>query len=493
MRLSFVLAAAVAAALAAWPLRAADPSVTYEAEAMASASSGAHTPFWLAAGRDDLGSVRTGTGYLRAAVFRQAPQQKGLTWGFGADLAGSWRAEAPFVVRQLYGELRYGAFLLSAGPRVMPDSAGFVDRRLSSGDLLFAGNALPVPEIRLSMPGYVDIPGLRHWLGVKAYLSYGRFTDGAWQRSFAADGNYRYTTDVLFHSKGISFRVGPQGSPFVFEGALDMAAQFGGRMMQGDSLIRVLPHRLKDYLKVLIPKGADSSAPLGEQTNVLGNHQGEWRARLRWQPAGRQWRIAAYYLHYFDDHSMIFFDYPWKDGLWGLEYRNPSGRWITGAAYEFVSTTDQSGPVYWDHTPSIPEQVSGRDDYYNHADIYNAWQHWGMGIANPLIIAPVYNPDGFIRFQCNRLRGHHWAVEGRPLDCLGYRLVCSYTRGWGTYQRPYREVKSGVSLLAEASWTPRRDAGWSAVLAVGADFGRLLGKNFGASLSIKKTGLLTNK
>lgn len=493
MNLTRNLMAALALIAAVLPLRAADPPVTYEAQAEASASSGAHTPFWMAANRDGLGSVRKNGGFVRAALFRKAEDEKRFTWGFGTDVAGAWRAEAPFVVRQLYGELRYRDFLLSVGPRVLPDTATLVDRRLSSGDLLFSGNALPVPEARLSMPRYLDIPGLRHWIGVKAYISYGRFTDGNWQRSFASDGDYRYTRDVLFHSKGIALRVGRQGSPFVFEGALDMAAQFGGKMMRGDSVIRVLPHRLKDYLKALIPRGADSNAPLGEQTNVLGNHQGEWSARLRWQPSGRPWRLAAYYLHYFDDHSMMFFDYPWKDGLWGIEYRNPSGRWVTGAVYEFVSTTDQSGPVYWDHTPSIPEQVSGRDDYYNHADIYNAWQHWGMGLANPLVIAPVYNPDGFIRFQCNRLRGHHWAVEGEPFDGLGYRVLCSYTRGWGTYPRPYREVKSNLNLLAEATWAPGRAGGWSATLAVGADFGRLLGKSFGASLSIKKTGLLTNK
>lgn len=468
---------------------AADPPVRYEAETMASLSTGSNTPFWLIADREGLGSVKRNTGYIRAAIERRTTGRKRVTWGFGADLVAGWRAESPFTVRQLYGEARYRDFLLSIGPKCLDDTARLVNRRLSSGDLLFSGNSLPIPEVRLAMPEYLDIPGLRHWLGFKAYISYGIFSDSHWQKSYT-DGRSNYTRNVLFHSKGLFLRIGPQSAPFSFEGALEMAAQFGGTVLRGDKVILSLPHGLKDFWKITFPSAGGSDSPMGEQTNILGNHTGEWSARLNWRPAGRSWQLSAYYLHFFEDHSMMLFDYPWRDGLFGLEYRNPAGRWLTGAVYEFISTTDQAGPVYWDHTDLIPEQVSGTDDYYNHF-IYNGWEHWGMGIGNPLLISPVYNSNGSLAFQCTRLRGHHWAIEGQPSANMGYRVLTSYTRGWGTYGTPYKEVKSNVNLLLELSYTNSRLSGWSANLDLAADWGRMLGRSFGAAVTLKKSGLLT--
>lgn len=463
--------------------------ISYDAETMASISTGRNTPFWLVANKEGLGSIRTNTGYVRGALMREATGEKRLTWGFGADLMGAWRAEAPFIVRQLYGELRYRDFVLTVGSKCLSDTSRLVNRRLSSGDLLFSGNALPVPEARLSMPDYLYIPGLHNWLGFKAYIGYGLMTDSRWKKSYT-DNNSNYTRHVLFHTKGLMLRVGPQGRPFSFEGGLEMAAQFGGTIMRGDSVVRHLPHGLKDFWKVTVPSGGGTDSPIGEQTNVLGNHTGEWSARLNWHPANRSWQLSAYYLHFFEDHSMMFFDYPWRDGLFGLEFRNPAGRWITGAVYEFLSTTDQSGPVYWDHTSLIPEQVSGADDYYNHS-YYDGWEHWGMGMGNPLLISPLYNRNGTLNFQCSRVRGHHWAIEGQPSANVGYRVLTSYTRGWGTYSLPYTDVRSNINLLLEVSCTTPRLAGWSGTLSLGADWGSLLGRSFGAAITIKKSGIIT--
>lgn len=486
-RLTTAILAAVALTLGA-SAQTSDRGIAYEAEALVSVSTGRNTPFWLAANREGLGSIRRNQGYVRGAAWREAPGERRLTWGFGIDLAGAWRAEAPFIVRQLYGQLRYRDFMLSVGPRCMADTARLVDRRLSSGDLLFSGNSLPIPEARLEMPEYLDIPGLRHWIGVRAYVGYGYFSDSGWQTSHAGPTE-RYDEDVLFHAKGIFLRIGPPGKQFRLESALEMGTQFGGRVMIGDSVVARMPHGLSDFLKALIPFKGGDNAPVGEQTNVLGNHMGQWSARLRWEPHGRPWTLALHYLHYFDDHSMMFMEYPWRDGLIGIEYRSRERGWITGAAYEFLSTTDQSGPVYWDSTPTVPGQVAGRDDYYNHY-IYTGWHHWGMGIANPLIISPVYNSDGSLIFKCTRLRGHHWAIEGQPTRSLGYRILTSYTRGWGTYDRPYRDVRSNVNLLVELNYRPSRLPGWSATLSLGADWGRLLGRSFGASLTITRSGIL---
>ena len=133
--------------------------------------------------------------------------------------------------------------------------------------------------------------------------------------------------------------------------------------------------------------------------------------------------------------------------------------------------------------------MSGRDQYYNHV-IYTGWQHWGYGIGNPLLISPLYNADHSLYFYHNRIKGHHFGLEGRPSACVGWRLLLSYTRSWGTYDTPTRRVMRNFNTLAEVTYSPRRLAGWSATLSVATDGGALLGPSFGTMLSIKKTGWL---
>lgn len=60
---------------------------------------------------------------------------------------------------------------------------------------------------------------------------------------------------------------------------------------------------------------------------------------------------------------------------------------VTTLVYEFLRTTDQSGAIYHDHTEAIPDQISARDNYYNHG-LYTGWQHWGQAIGNPLFTSP---------------------------------------------------------------------------------------------------------
>ena len=83
----------------------------------------------------------------------------------------------------------------------------------------------------------------------------------------------------------------------------------------------------------------------------------------------------------------MFGEYGWKDCLAGIEITFPKNPVVSSFVYEYISTKDQTSPVYWDHTPEIPEQISGADNYYNHY-IYSGWQHWGMGIGNLLSCLP---------------------------------------------------------------------------------------------------------
>lgn len=472
-----------------------DSTYRYSVTLNGSVSSGDFTPFWLVNNRQGLSSLRKDNGYLRASLFRRADTTRTWSWDFGVDLAVAAHYQSTFNVQQLYAGVNWRWLNLTIGSKERHAFLG--DWRLSSGDLLFSENARPIPQARLETRDYVFIPGTRNWLSVRAYISVGAFTDTHWAEDYVPETS-RLARNVLFHSKGLMFRIGdPARDQLTFEGGMEMGAQWGGTIRRYDKATGKftyshMGHSLKDFWHVLIPSsGGDSSDPtqMGEILNCYGNHTGQWSFGLNWLPDYTQWGVKAYYKHYFEDHSMMTFDYPWRDMLIGGEIRLPANPVIDKFVYEYLMMKFQAGPVYWDHTPEINSQVSGRDDYYNHG-IYNGWQHWGMGIGNPLLRAPLYNSNHELYFYHNRVKAHHFGFGGAPLPGLDYRVLFTYNRSWGTYGFPTSQVLHGYNLLLEATWRPARLKGWSGTLSLGADWGKLTGRSRGMMLSISKSGWL---
>lgn len=467
-------------------------SIRYHAEVAATLGGGDHTPFWLMNNRYGLSSATRNNGYLRAGVFHDMDTTRRFTWGAGADLAVAARFTSRFVVQQLYAEAKYRCLNLLVGSKEMP---GFISNNdLATGNLTYSGNARPIPQVRAGIFDYADFWGCKGWFAIKGYVAFGKFTDNRWIESWVDPNlpNSHFTLNTLYHSKAIFFRGGnARKFPLEFELGLEMATQFGGESyyFKNDKHdVIVMPHGWKNFVKALIPMRGGNDTPLGEQYNIEGNMLGSWNFALSWKTDN--WSVKAYYQHCYEDHSMLFFDYPWKDGLYGVEARFPKNRWVSEAVYEFLYTKDQAGSVYWDHTPEITEQVSGRDNYYNHS-IYNGWQHWGMSIGNPLIVSPIYNPAPHrMAFLSTRMWGHHLGFKGQPLDCLGYRILLSYQKSWGTYTVPFANPEKSFNLMAELSYSPAKLKGWKADVAFGMDRGSLLGNNTGVMLRISKTGWL---
>lgn len=461
----------------------AEDSIRYEIEARASLSFGENTPFWLANNLQGLGSPRKNSGFVKAGAFKDIDRDKKFSWGAGVSLAGAWRNVSPFYVHQLYGEIRYRSLGVMAGSKEI--AGNLSDPRLSSGGLLYSGNALPIPQLRAGIFDYADFWGTRGWLGVKGYMAYGMFTDSRWQKSWAAPGTKR-TEDVLYHSKGLWLRGGNTDVfPLQGEIGIEMATQFGGRSYQDGKEIS-MGHGFKKWWHAFFPHSGSEGTHLGDAVSTEGNMLGTYDFALSWLPAA-DWSVKAYYQHYFEDQSQMTFEYGWKDGLWGIEAVLPSNRFVSGIVIEYLYSKDQSGAVFNNSTPEIPEQISGRDEYYNHF-LYSGWQHWGMGIGNPLILSPVYNRDHNLWLSDTRIEAWHIGLKGSPLPELDYRVLMSYSRNWGTYTRPLPEELANFNALLELTWKPERFKGWEASLGIAGDTGRLLGKSFGMALTISKTG-----
>lgn len=496
-----IIVAAILAFFVTLPCRAfeiPDSTVSYAVEFNSSVSTGETTPFWLVANRYGLSSLESWNGYLRAGIFKHKKYDRRFDWEVGADLAVPYGYSSSFLIQQLYAGVRYRSLNLTIGSKQW--QSGVVDPNLSSGDMVLSTNARPVPQIHLEMPHYNYVPFTKKWLAVRGYFSMGMCTDEKWERNRAGAGA-SWVENRLFHTKGLFLRgFNPDNSPITVEGGLEMASHWGGTIHAVDRYTKEpytveIPHGFKDMLKMIIGKGGGNSADphqQGEILNAAGNHVGQWSLAVNWAPKNLDWKVRAYYEHYFEDHSMMFFDHAWKDMLLGVQVEFPKNPIISKFVYEYINTKDQSGAVYWDITPEIPSQVSGRDSYYSHY-LYTGWQHWGMGQGNPLLISPIYNTPGqydSYNFMNNRIKGHHIGFEGSPLRDLNYRVLLTYTRSWGSYDMPARYLRYNFNGLVEMNYHPSRFPGWNAKLGIGFDVSDLVGDNFGAMLTITKTGWL---
>jgi hypothetical protein len=481
----------------------------YRVGGQVSVSAGDREPLWLNANRYGLSSLKRANGYVRAGIFRDITNDTLSKWryGYGADVAVAAGFTSSVVVQQAYAEGQWQFIRLTAGSKEYP--LELKNQELSTGSQALGVNARPVPQLRLSMPDYVAIPYTRGWLAFKCHGAYGMMTDDGWQRDFT-QCRKAYTEGVLYHSKAGYVRIGP--GRINFELGLEMGCLFGGKahLFNGTNE-RVIENEtgFSAYLHALTAGGSDVTD--GDYKNSEGNHVGNWTARLNIDRDS--WWLGLYVDQMFEDNSMMvhiayngwgegetafqhtrsrYFVYDFKDGLLGAELQLKKCRLLNDIVVEFLTSKYQGGPVYHDITTNIGEHITGRDNYYNH-HLFNCWQHWGQVMGNPLYRSPLYNDDGEITVYNNRFTAWHAGISGNPSERWHYRLLATWQRGYGTYNRLLLDKPVNVSLLAEATYGFAGQSplgGWQVKAAFGLDRGGIYGKNAGLQLSVVKAGRL---
>lgn len=484
----------------------------YNIEMQATLSNG-RTPLWMNANRYGLSSLEERNGYVMAGVSRPLRADSARRWGmgFGVEVAVPYNFTSKVVVQQAFMELRWLHGVLTVGSKEYPME--LKNNRLSSGSQTLGINARPVPQARLALPEYWTLPFGRGWLHIKGHAAFGLMTDDNWQHDFT-ERQTKYVDNVLYHSKAGYLKIGNgrRACPFSLELGIEMAATFGGTTYMPDGHGGMVAQKnnsgLRAFLNAFIPGGYD----IGETTyqNVEGNHLGSWLVRMNWDAGA--WRLGVYADKYFEDHSAMFFLdydgygegnewqvkkekryflYDFKDVMLGAELNLKRGRWLKDVVFEYVYSKYQSGPIYHDHTGTVPDHLGGKDNFYNHS-VYTGWQHWGQVMGNPLYRSPIYNGDGNIDVQNNRFMAFHLGVDGRPAERLAYRVLASWQDGLGTYDDPYARKLHNFSFLVEGEYVfgGRMLDGWSVKGGYAMDFGKILGNNHGFQLTIAKRGML---
>lgn len=467
--------------------------ITMDLSSEASIGNGSNSPYYLVSNRHGILDRRPDTGYLRANLHGEWNEDK---WQFqaGADVVASAHAYSNLDIHQLYvSAFRNGLGILVGRIEHSPSLRDF---NLSSGSMVWSGNARPIPQIWFGTKEFLDIRGTKGWLQIKGDMLYGRYMDDDYlEKEYAlytedktGYGRSWITTDIWSHQKRLYLRTNPQ-KPWVITVGGEHGAQFGGHIRSAldpeleDARFSPTP---ADFLRVFIQAAGGSNAAVGDKNFKYGNHIGILSALAEYQwGTDHQHRVGFYMEDIFEDGSGIR-KLNGMDGLWGIEYHNTAEEsWISGVVLEYLQTTDQSGPIHWapddfsaDHVSNaMPNECTGQDDYYNNY-FYTSYAHYGMACGSPMLKSPVYNTDHYLRFTDNRVKAWHLGLNGRK-GAFGYRVLASYRQSWGTYFYPNPRIYDSINALFELNW---QHGDWQLNAGYAFDHGELFGNNQALSL-----------
>ena len=378
---------------------------------------------------------------------------------------------ADVLINKLYLKLRFHFLEVSLGSRHYSNDVEY--EPLSSGGMLFSRNALPLPGIRAGFNRFVSVPFIFDMLQLNGAISHSYFTD---QLDFK---------NVMLHHKYVNFKLG-KPLPVRLLYRFDHVVQWGGKSLIPG--VNDQPSSWQDFVAVLLVKSGREGATTSDQINVLGNHI--ISQSLKMEVETSQWMMTTYWQGILEDKPFRFLGYTMNspDGLWGLTWQNKRPGWVKALLYEFLNTTDQSGP-YHDRDGVV---YGGADNYYT-GFYASGWSHRGNMMGTPFVPARVYTPGMPIDSVVNRVRAHHFGVEGGSKR-LKFRLKASFVKGYaGNFNDfiPMTLVKVNRQryYMLNVDYALPRWQDYYLGVALGVDRGTHTGNATGLQVSLRKSGL----
>ena len=452
-------------------------TLRYGWDVSALASSGKFAPFWLQSNRNGDISSSPYSGNLSLNIYKQdVHHERWWDYDFAVQLTARVQSRIPgsaFATQQrvvteyfnlLYAHVRLYIFDITAG--IKPMIYETQDTALSMGSLVFSGNSHPIPRVTIGIDRYVPFPGCYGYFELKGGLTHAWMTDNVYMR-----GSY-------MHHKWLGLRIGGR-LPVNISYEFHHAAQWGGISPKyGD-----IGSDWQSYMNVFFARSG--GVMRNDQLNAQGNHVGSQQLMLTGK--GEGWELSAYWQNFFEDNFAAIGDgQNLSDGLWGICLKQNRWPFIHGVTYEFLNTTDQSGP--WHDRDGLC--YAGNDSYYRNSVFVNGWNYFYRSIGTPFITSPLYNDDGTIYTLNSRVRVHHVGVRG---DIYGfmYRIKASYARNYGNDNTSRAVISDNTALLLEVQKHVEQAWGLDFGLRLAGDFGTQWGNQFGAQISVSKRGIIT--
>ena len=459
-------------------LSAQNDAVKYGLSLSTLTSEGEFAPFWLQS--LEYGKVfhTPNTSYASATILKEYGDKRRIfDYGFKADfllrsdlaIKGIYvPIQNEFYFHELYAKARIFGFNMIVGSK--EEIIGNQDSTLSSGGIIFSRNARPIPKITFGLTDFTALPGSGNMIFIKGALSHGQFIDNI------------NAKDVLLHHKYLYLRFAGNDLPIWFEAGVDHFAQWGGVLPKFGKINT----NLTNYIRVFLGKQGGSDATLGDQVNAFGNHILSQSVKGGFSLG--DYKISTYWQNLSEDGPLKFF---WgamnkEDGLFGFSVKNKSFKLLQGFLYEYMNTSDQSGP-YHDKDGMV---YGGRDGYFNSE--YGSWTNYDRIIGTPFITSPVYYKKGEVKITNSAVKIHHIGLEGELLG-FEYTLLATLNKNYGHYYETWENKRPDImrlnkSLLLELNKKFGKKQTLETKLSLGADFGEMYGKNLGVMFTIKKTG-----
>ncbi len=452
----------------------------YKLQSTLVTSSGNSAAFWGVSNNYGTISTNPHSAALRLGIFSafDTLRTNKLQYSYGVELLNQTDGSRA-TLQQYYLKLKY-RFISVQGGRI-EEFFGNQDSTLSSGGLLWSGNAQPMPKITIGMLNYTAVPYTLGLVEIKGALSHGWFERDA------------YVKNEWLHHKYAYVRLGGK-LPVRFHFGFHHYAQWGGILPNGTHM----PSSLADYKTIFLAQQKDTANTpasanndpnlLPEYSNRIGNHIGSRNLGLEidTKPAN----FSLYYQTIFEDNS----GYKWhnmKDGLWGVSVHLNLVSWLSNIVYEYLNTTDQS--MSWPQ-----DRIAGEpDNYFNHFIYKNGWTYNDFTIGTPLITSPALlknvdspNDKSTNYIQNNMVTAHHLAFRGSICNNLVYKFKGTYSLNKGNYFSSDSVRKESVSTYLELTKQLQKLWNFELSVAIAKDFGGMYGNNTSLLVTLRKRGKL---
>lgn len=456
----------------------AQDSIYYRVGLSGTVSTGEVAPFWLHSNRYGMYSMSS-AGSTNFGEIGKNFRKDGRWFDYGFKANGQIRFDdsgTNVYMHEYYVKFRGFGFLdLTIGAR--EEYLGCQDSILSSGGFLFSTNARPMPKITAGIEEYTAIPFTKGYIQVKGALVHGWMNDR------------RYVENTFLHHKYIYVKVGGN-FPVNLHYGLNHVAQWGGNHPN----LGKLANGFEDYMRIFFGKGGIDENNPNDYNNAQGNHIISKSLQLDLKTAN--YKLSAYWQNLYEDPPIRYMHNTINlaDGLWGVSLKNDKTPFVSGILYEYLNTTDQSGP-YHDKDGII---YGGNDSYFSNSIYKSGWSYFSRTIGTPFITPSAKNDAGNYFSYNNRSKVHHIGIYGNVFD-YKYRFFTTISKSYGTYSSP-QEPMQCTSLLLEVNKTFPKWFNIEMACAIAADFGDIPavdknivkngGNSLGLCLSVRKKGIL---
>jgi len=447
-------------------LLAQNDSVKYDITLSGLTSTGNYSPFWLQSNQYGKISSSPSSANLLVGVYKDFETKKKIfKYGFKANaLIQTDKTKSTAYFHELYVKAHLAVFDIIIGSR--EEQFGVQDSTLSSGGFLFSQNARPIPKVTIGIEHFTPLPFTKGYLEIKGAIS------NSWL------DNNKYIQNEFIHHKYAYLRIGGK-LPVHLQYGIDHTALWGG-YIQG---LGQQPADLSAFHTIFFVGRGGKNASAGEQINALGDHRISQNMKLEIELA--TYKICGYWQNFSEDGPVRFMTNSMNaaDGLWGITVRNTKFPFVKGIIYEYLSTSDQSGP-YLEKDGII---YGGNDSYFTNYIYTTGWNNYSRTIGTPFITSPIYNKNVEPYTLNNRVQVHHFGAEGEVYG-YNYKAFASFSKNFGTYSSPTNI--NNISTLLEINKQLPKLSNIELSCSVGADFGKLYGNSVGVLFSIRKRGEL---